>query len=233
MPFAVREEVARQLRKMQEAHIIQPSTSPWASPVVMVRKKDGSHRFCVDYQRLNAVTKADTYPLPRIDDLLDQLGQCKYFSTLDLASGYWQIKVATESQEKTAFVTPQGLYEFLVMPFGLTNAPAVFQRLMQRVLAGLNLEAGPDFVAVYIDDVLIFSQTIEEHLMHLRAVIQRIREVGLKLKPSKCHFACREVEYLGHVVMPEGSKTNQKLVEAESPRSQRLLMSMESDDFWD
>ena len=214
MPFAVREEVARQLRKMQEAHIIQPSTSPWASPVVMVRKKDGSHRFCVDYQRLNAVTKADTYPLPRIDDLLDQLGQCKYFSTLDLASGYWQIKVATESQEKTAFVTPQGLYEFLVMPFGLTNAPAVFQRLMQRVLAGLNPEAGPDFVAVYIDDVLIFSRTIEEHLMHLRAVIQRIREVGLKLKPSKCHFARREVEYLGHVVTPEGLKTNQKLVEA-------------------
>ena len=166
MPFAVREEVARQLRKMQEAHIIQPSTSPWASPVVMVRKKDGSHRFCVDYRRLNAVTKADTYPLPRIDDLLDQLGQFKYFSTLDLASGYWQIKVATESQEKTAFITPQGLYEFLVMPFGLTNAPAVFQRLMQRVLAGLNPEAGPDFVAVYIDDILIFSRTIEEHLMH-------------------------------------------------------------------
>jgi hypothetical protein len=168
----------------------------------------------VDYRHLNAVTKPDTYPLPRIDDLLDQLGRCKYFSTLDLASGYWQIKVATDSREKTAFVTPQGLYEVLVMPFGLTNAPAVFQRLMQKVLAGLNPEAGPDFVAVYIDDVLIFSHTVTEHLEHLRAVIQRIEEAGLKLKPTKCHFARREVEYLGHLVTPEGLKTNQRLVEA-------------------
>ena len=211
MPFAVREEVARQLKAMQEAHVIRPSNSPWASLVVMVRKQDGSHRFCVDYRRMNAVTKPDTYPLPRIDDLL---GQCKYFSTLDFVSGYWQIGVAPESREKTAFVTPQGLYEFLVMPFGLTNAPAVFQRLMQRVLAGLNPEAGPDFVAVYIDDVLVFSRTIEEHLIHLRATIQRIEGAGLKLKPSKCHFARREVEYLGHLVTPEGLKTNQKLVEA-------------------
>ena len=214
MPFAVREEVARQLKSMQEAHVIQPSSSPWSSPVVMVRKKDGSHRFCVDYRHLNAVTKSDTYPLPRIDDLLDQLGRCKYFSTLDLASGYWQIRVAADSREKTAFVTPQGLYEFLVMPFGLTNAPAVFQRLMQKVLAGLNPEAGPDFVAVYIDNVLIFSRTVTEHLDHLRAVIQRIEEAGLKLKPVKCHFARSEVEYLGHLVTPEGLKTNHRLVEA-------------------
>ena len=214
MPFAVREEVARQLKTMQDAHVIQPSASPWASPVVMVRKKDGSHRFCIDYRNLNAVTKQDTFPLPRIDDLLDQLGKCKYFSTLDLASGYWQIKVAPTSREKTAFTTPQGLFEFLVMPFGLTNAPAVFQRLMQRVLAGLNPDSGPDFVAVYIDDVLVFSRTVEEHLIHLQAVIQRIGEAGLKLKPSKCHFARREVEYLGHLVTPEGLKTNQKLVEA-------------------
>ena len=131
MPFTVKEEVAQQLKAMQEAHVIQPSTSPWASPVVMVRKKDGSHR-CVDYRHLNAVTKSDTYPLPQIDDLLDQLGQCKYFSSLDLASGYWQTRVAPESREKTAFVTLQDLYKFLVMRFGLTNAPAVFQRLMQR-----------------------------------------------------------------------------------------------------
>ena len=133
----------------------------------MVRKKDGSHRFCIDYRHLNAVTKCDTCPLPRIDYLLDQLGHCKYFSTLDLASGYWQIRVAAESREKTAFVTPNGLYEFLVMPFGLTNAPAVFQRLMQKVISGLNPEAGLDFVAFYIDDVLVFSRTVEEHLWHL------------------------------------------------------------------
>ena len=134
MPFAVRKEVARQLKIMQGTGVIQPSCSPWASAVVLVRKKDGSHRFCVDYRNLNSVTKLDSYPLPRIDDLLDQLDQSLYFSTLDLASGYWQIRVHRDSVPKTAFITPQGLFEFRVMPFGLTNAPSVFQRLMQRVL---------------------------------------------------------------------------------------------------
>ena len=214
MPFAVRGEVARQLDKMQATGVIQPSASPWSSPVVMVRKKDGSHRFCIDYRQLNSVTKADTYPLPRIDDLLDQLGCCKFFSTLDLASGYWQIRVSPSSQEKTAFVTPQGLYEFKVMPFGLTNAPAVFQRLMQRLLMGLNPESGPDFVAVYIDDALIFSPTLDEHIDHLKAVVQRVNEAGLKFKPSKCQFIRQEVEYLGHIVTPQGLKPNKSLVEA-------------------
>ena len=156
MPFAARQEVAKQLHKMQRDGVIQPSQSPWASPVVLVQKKDGSQRFCVDYRGLNSVTKLDTFPLPRIDDLLDQLGESKYFSTLDLASGFWQIRVHPNSQEKTAFVTPQGLFEFRVMPFGLCNAPSVFQRLMQRVLMGLNPAEGPDFVSVYIDDVLVF-----------------------------------------------------------------------------
>ena len=214
MPFAVRQEVARQLKKMQATGVIQPSSSPWASPVVLVKKKDGSHRFCVDYRELNTVTKADTFPLPRIDDLLDQLGKSKYFSTLDLASGYWQIRVHPDSQEKTAFVTPQGLYEFRVMPFGLTNAPAAFQRLMQRVLMGLNPADGPDFVTVYIDDVLVFSRTLEDHLVHLRRVIERLQQVGLKLKPTKCQFILEEVEYLGHLITPHGLKPNPKLVEA-------------------
>ena len=220
MPFAVRGEVARQLQRMQTAGVIQPSSIPWASPVVMVRKKDGTHRFCIDYRQLNAVTKSDVYPLPRIDDLLDQLGQCHFFSTLDLASGYWQIRMSPSSREKTAFVTPQRLFEFLVMPFGLTNPPAVFQRLMQRVFTGLNPESGPDFVTVYIDDVLIFSRTLEEHLTHLQTVIGRIEEAGLKLKPSKCQFVRQEVEYLGHLVTPQGLKTNSRLVEAvrEFPR---------------
>ena len=214
MPFTVRQEVARQLKRMQETDVIQPSNSPWASPVVLVRKKDGTHRFCVDYRELNSVTRADTFPLPRIDDLLDQLGESVYFSTLDLATGYWQIRVHPDSQEKTAFVTPQGLYEFKVMPFGLTNAPAVFQRLMQRVLMGLNPEEGPDFVAVYIDDILIFSRTLEEHIEHLRLVFDRLVEAGLKLKPAKCHFIRKEVEYLGHIITPQGLKTNPKLVTA-------------------
>ena len=174
IPFAARQEISKQLLAMLESGVIQPSQSPWASPVVLVRKKDGSLRFCIDYRPLNAVTKPDLFPLPRIDDILDQIGKSRFFSTLNLASGYWQIRVRADSQEKTAFITNQGLYEFRVMPFGLTNAPAVFQRLMQQVLSGLNPVAGPDFVAVYLDDVLIFSETLDEHLTHLRQVLERI-----------------------------------------------------------
>ena len=214
MPFALRQEVARQLRLMQESGVIQPSRSPWASPVVLVRKKDGSNRFCVDYRRLNSVTKPDRYPLPRIEDLLDQLGQSKYFSSIDLASGYWQIRMHPESREKTAFVTPYGLYEFRVMPFGLMNAPAVFQRLMQQVITQLNPTEGPEFVSVYIDDILVFSRTLKDHLNHLQRVIERVVEVGLKLKPSKCKFIQQELEYLGHVVSCDGLKTSSRLVEA-------------------
>ncbi len=195
MPLAVRREVATQLRDMQKTGVVRPSASAWSSPVVMVKKKDGTQRFCVDYRALNAVTKADTFPLPRIDYLLDQLGNSRFFTTLDLASGYWQIRLSQSSREKTAFAVPHGLFEFQVMPFGLTNAPAVFQRLMQQVLAGLNPEQGPDFVKVYIDDILVFSPSLADHLDHLQ---QRIRNAGLKLKPSKCHFIAKEVQYLGH-----------------------------------
>ena len=214
IPFAVRQEVATQLRKMQDGGVIRPSSSPWASPVVLVRKRDGTLRFCIDYRDLNSVTKADTFPLPRVDELLDQLGKSKYFSTLDLASGYWQVQVHPDSREKTAFVTHQGLYEFQVMPFGLKNAPAVFQRLMQRVLMGLNPEEGPDFVSVYLDDVLVFSETLEGHLRHLCSVIERLAAAGLKLKPSKCHFIREEVEYLGHIITPHGLKPNPRHVAA-------------------
>ena len=145
LPLTVRSEVAKQLRDMQSAGVVEPSNSPWASPVVMVRKQDGSHRFCINYRQLNAVTKADTFPLPRIDDLLNQLEAARYFTTLDLVSGYWQIRMHPDSAEKTAFVTPQGLFQFRVMPFGLTNAPSVFQRLMERVLAGLTPRGGASF----------------------------------------------------------------------------------------
>ena len=168
VPFALRQELAKQLEKMQEEGVIQPSSSPWASAIVLVRKKDGGLRICADYRQLNSVTKLDTFPLPRIDDLLDQLGSAKYFTTLDLAARYWQIRVADDSVEKTAFVTPGGLFEFRVMPFGLTNAPAVFQR---TILKGLNPADGPNFVSVYIDDILIFSKTIEEHVHHVSLVL--------------------------------------------------------------
>ena len=200
MPLAVRQEVARQLQKMQDTGVIEPSSNPWSSPVVMVRKKDGTLRFCVDYRELNKVTKKDTYPLPHVDDLLDEIGDARYFSTLDLASGYWQIRVAASSREKTAFITPEGLFQFRVMPFGLTNAPAVFQRLMQSVLMGLNPVGGKHFVFVYMDDVLVFSETLKDHLKHLQLVIQRIQDAGLKLKPSKCHFVREEIQFLGHVL---------------------------------
>ena len=214
MPYAAHQEIARQIEEMQWNGVIQPSQSPWSSPVVLVKKKDGSQRFCVDYRELNSVTKVDMFPLPRIDDLLDQLGESRYFLTLDLASGFWQIPVHPNSREKTAFVTPNGLFEFRVMPFGLCNSPAVFQHLMQQVLMGLNPPEAPGFVSVYIDDVLVFSKTLQEHLSHLKLVIQRLQEVGLKLKPEKCKYACKQLEYLGHVISSSGLKPNHKLTAA-------------------
>ena len=177
-------------------------------------KRDGSHRFCIDYRGLNAVTKGDSFPLPRIDDLLDDLGSARYFSTHDLASGFWQIPVHKNSQEKTAFSTTFGLFEFRMMPFELKNAPSVFQRLMQQVLAGVNPESGPNFVVAYIDDLLVFSSSLQAHLDHLNHVMKRIREVGLKVNPSKCQFIRKEVEYLGHVITPEGLRPNDKLITA-------------------
>ena len=148
----------------------------------------------MDYRALNSVTKADSFPLPRIDDILDQLGESRYFTTLDLKSGYWQVKVHPSCREKTAFITHEGLYEFRVMPFGLMNAPAVFQRLMRRVLRDVDSET--EFVSVYLDDVLAFSKTSEEHMMHLLQVLGRLREVGLKLNPKKYHFLRNQVTYL-------------------------------------
>ena len=201
---------------MQNLGVVRPSSSPWASPIVLVKKKDGSLRFCIDYRELNSVTKADMFPLPRIDDLLDQLGESRFFSTLDLASGYWQVQVHQDSVEKTAFVTHQGLYEFQVMPFGLKNAPVVFQRLMQQVLRGLNPEEGLPIVSVYLDDVLVFSRTFEDHVTHLKLVIERLQDAGLKLKPSKCHFICQSVEYLGHLITPDGIRPNPQRVSAVS-----------------
>ena len=195
IPFNLRTKVAQMVDDMLDQDIIQPSQSPWSSPIVLTTKKDGSARFCIDYRRVNAVTKPDVYPLPRVDDSLDLLAQSRYFTTLDLAAGYWQVKMGSSSQEKTAFVTHSGLYEFKVMPFGLRNAPATFQRLMEQVLAGLVR----DKCLVYIDDILVVGQTFHDHLLrNLRAVLDRLREAGLRLKPTKCHFAKEEVEYLGY-----------------------------------
>lgn len=198
--FKEREVIQNQVQEMLADDIIQPSHSPWAAPVVLVKKKDGTLRFCVDYRRLNNVTKKDVYPLPRIDDALDHLRHARYFSSIDLKSGYWQIEVDERDREKTAFITPDGLYEFKVMPFGLCTAPATFQRVMDTVLAGLKWQT----CLVYLDDVVIFSSTFSDHLLRLRAVLQAIRSAGLTLKPTKCKFAYDELKFLGHVVSSAG-----------------------------
>ena len=221
LPLAKRDQARELLQKMMERDVIEPSDSPWASPIVLVRKKDGSTRFCVDFRRLNAVTKRDAYPIPRIDDTLDTLAGSRWFSTLDLLSGYWQVELDPKDREKTAFSTQEGLYHFKVMPFGLTNAPATFQRLMDAVLAGLQWK----ICLVYLDDIIILGRTFEEHLHHLQEVFDRLRQSGLKLKIAKCSLFQKEVCYLGHVVSNKGvatdpSKTD-KVAHWPAPTSQR------------
>ena len=210
MPFALRVDVDRMVEEMLDQGVIRPSSSPWASPVVLVRKKDGGMRFCVDYRRLNHVTKLDEFPLPRIDDTLDLLAGAKYFTTLDLASGYWQVAMDPASIEKTAFTTYSGLYEFRKMPFGLVNAPETFQRLMEVVLSGL----ARGNCHVYLDDVLVFGRTLEEHNANLARVFGRIRGAGLRLKPKKCEFAQESVLYLGYVVSADGIQTDPEKLRA-------------------
>ena len=204
LPPHRREEVSKLLDDMLKKDIIQPSDSPWASPIVLVTKKNGSTRFCVDYRKLNAATRKDAYPLPRIDDTLDTLGNSKWFSTLDLISGYWQVQVDPRDREKTAFSTPDGHFEFKVLPFGLCNAPATFQRLMDLVLSGLQWSR----CLVYLDDVIIVGKDFAEHLQNLQAVFRRLQSAGLKLQPAKCAFLRKEVNYLGHVVSENGVSTD-------------------------
>ena len=210
IPVHFEKEVEAQLEQMQRQGVIRPSQSPWAAPVVLVRKKDGGLRFCVDYRRLNDLTVKDAYPLPRIDDTLDALGSAKWFSTLDLASGFWQLEVNPQHREKTAFVTKQGLWEFNVFPYGLTNAPSTFQRLMELVLGGLQWIK----CLVYLDDIIIFGRTFLEHISRLGEVLGRLKSAQLKLKPAKCNLFSREVTYLGHVISAEGFSTDPAKVEA-------------------
>jgi len=170
IPFRMREEVNGIIEDMRKQGVIEESQSPWVSPAVLVRKKDGTIQFCVDYRKLNAVTKKDSYPLPRIDDILDQLSGNSWFSTLDLKSGYWQIKINLKDKEKTAFSVGNGLWQFIVMPFGLCNAPATFERLMEKVLYGLI----PKICLVYLDDVIIFGKSFSEILGNLKTVFLKL-----------------------------------------------------------
>lgn len=194
--------VEEKVGEMKDDGIIRLSKSPWSAPVILVKKKDGSIRFCIDYRKLNEVTERDVYPLPRIDDCLSMLQGNVYFSSLDLSAYYWQIPMEEADKPKTAFITPGGLYEFNVMPFGLTNAPATSQRLMDAVFAGLKWRN----LLVYLDDIIIFSRSFEAHVADLREAFGRLRSANLKLKATKCFLFKKEINYLGHLVTREGVK---------------------------
>ena len=211
IPPQMYDEVKAHIQEMLNLGAIRPSNSPWASAMVLVRKKDGRLRFCIDLRRLNNRTIKDAYSLPKIESILDSLIGAQIFSTLDLKAGYWQVEMAEECKAYTAFTCgPLGFYECGTMPFGATNAPATFQRLMHYCLGDLNT----NWCIVYLDDIIFFSDTKEEHLKRLEAVFQKLSAAGLKLKPSKCFFFREEIEYLGHVVSRKGVATNPKKVEA-------------------
>ena len=200
-PIHKRKLVEEAVKEMLEAKVIERSLSPWSFPIVVVDKKDRGHRFCVDFRALNNITKPLAYPLPLIDDILALLGKATCFSTLDLRSGYWQVALDQADREKAAFVCHTGLFQFRVMPFGLANAPGVFQQLMSIVLGGLE-----GFSMAYIDDILVFSSSINEHFQHLQAVFNRLRRHGLKIKLAKCQFLMAETKYLGFVINKQGIK---------------------------
>jgi hypothetical protein len=196
--------VDRLVQELLEKDIVQPSESPWSAPLVIVAKKNGDVRMCVDYRRLNAVTKRPIFPIPATQQLLDSLEGSTYFSTLDLSQGYYQIPVKEEDISKTAFTTRRGQFEFKRMPMGLSSSPSTFQRLMHIVLKNENWEK----CLIYLDDILVFGRSIDEHIERLKAVLQRFREAGLKLSPSKCFFLKRSVSYLGHIISTEGVSTD-------------------------
>ena len=196
---------------MLDVGAIRRSNSPWASPVVLVRKKDGSLRFCIDLRKLNARTVKDAYSLLCIEDALDSLNGACIFISLDLKLGYWQVELDESSIPLTAFtVWPLGFYECIRMPFGLRNAPATFQRLMESCLGELHLE----WCMIYLDDIIIFSKNPDDHLIQLRNVFEHLAKAGLKLKPSKCEFVKSSLKYLGHILSKDGIATDPRKIEA-------------------
>ena len=224
-PRAFEGEEEKIISEQLEAGIITPSKSPWASPLVYVKKKDGTTRPCVDYRKLNSVTEFDSFPLPRMDDCLDCLSGSTFFSTLDLQSGYWQVEVEEKDRPKTAFRTRSGLFEYNVMPFGLSNAPSTFERCMELVLKGLQWKT----LLIYLDDVIICSPDFDTHIQRLDEVFSRLSEAGLKLKPSKCSLFQSEVLFLGHIVTPDGVKANpekiKSVAEWSTPRNTNEIRS--------
>jgi hypothetical protein len=202
-------ELKEHIKELLQQGFIHPSSSPWGAPVIFVSKKDGTQRLCVDYHALNEVTIKNNYPLPRIDDLFDQLCGACVFSKIDLRSGYHQLKIQECDIPKTGFILRYGLYEYTVMSFGLTNAPAYFIYLMNKVF----IEYLDKFVVVFIDDILIYSKSEEEHEEHLRLVLQKLREHRLYAKLNECEFWMKQVAFLGHVISKGGIYVNPSKVQ--------------------
>src|SRR6185436_5457913 len=217
--------IKEEIERLLQHNLIVPSHSPWTSPALVVGKANGKFRLVIDYRQLNKVTKPDAYPLPKISDMLDALAHSQYYSTLDLTSGFWQVRMNAQDQEKTAFSTKFGTYEFTVMPFGLMNAPATFQRLMDPVFYDVTWK----FVLVYMDDIIIYSRTLTEHYYHLERVFQLLLDAGLKLNPDKCDFFKKQILFLGHLVSGEGIKPNPVLVDkiksCPAPKTKRQVRS--------
>lgn len=225
-PQATR-EIDKQLQEMLENDIIQPSNSEWHSPVVLVKKKNNTYRFACDYRALNKITVPMSFPLPHIESVFDTIGEAKaaYFTNLDLMSGFWQMELDEGSRQKAAFITQSGVYEWKRMPFGLQNSPISFQTLMSNVLRGLNWKS----VLVYVDDILIFSKSFDEHLKHLGQVFDRLKEANLKLQPAKCHFAVKKLKFLGHIISKNGIQVDPEKTKAMSefpvPKTQKQVRS--------
>jgi hypothetical protein len=185
-PFAKEAIIKESIDKMQKMGIVENSDSDWASPIVLVKKSDGSERFCVDYRKLNEITVKDRFPMPSIESKLNKLHGCRYFTSLDCTSGYWQISVSERAKQLIAFASTQGLFTFNYMPFGLCNAGATFQRVIERIINGV------DNSTAYIDDLLTYSNDFDSHLIHLRNILERLKQCNVKVKTTKCKIACDE-----------------------------------------
>ncbi len=202
--------VRNHLQELMTAGVIRETESPFSSPIVVVRKKDRSVRLCIDFRKLNSQTIKDACPLPNLEEVFSLLTGSKWFLVLDLKSGFYQIEMDEADKHKTAFVCPLGFWEFNRMPQGITNAPSMFQRLMERCMGDLHRKQ----VLVFIDDLIVFSKTLEEHESRLVQVLNRLKEYGLKLSPEKCSFFQASVKYLGHVVSRDGIKTDPAKIDA-------------------
>ncbi len=230
VPPSEYEVVRAHINQLLESQVIRESCSPYASPIVLVKKKDGGLRLCVDYRQLNAKTRRDAFPLPRIEESLDALTGACWFSTMDLASGYNQVPVTEGDKQKTAFCTPFGLFEWIRMPFGLCNAPSTFQRLMERLFGDQQCQS----LLLYLDDIVVFSTFISQHLERLEVVLGRLEREGLKARLEKCAFLQQEVRYLGHVISSRGVANDPSKIEAVAqwPSGLVPLVSQSCDPSW-